>query len=87
MFKEGIKLSDPMQYRPVNQPASAVCVTGRAAGRTYMLADAVLKAARKQLEGSSPQRLLLPLTAEHEQLLLLLLAEGVTVPHLGSKRT
>ena len=50
-----------------------------------MLAHAVQKVAREQLEGPSPQRLLLPLTTEHEQLLLLLLAEGVTVPHLGSK--
>jgi len=52
-----------------------------------MLTDGVRKVARQKLEGSSAQRLLLPLNAEHVELLLLLLAEGVTVAHLKGEQS
>lgn len=54
---------------------------------TYVFTNVVDKVAWQQFDGASSQRLLLPLDAEHEQLLLLLLAEGLTVTHLGRKAT
>lgn len=51
-----------------------------------MLTDAAQKVARQQLQRSPPQCLLLPLATEHEQLLLLLLTEGLAVAHLRTER-
>lgn len=47
-----------------------------------MLTNAAELIVRPQLQHSSSQRFLLPLNAEHQQLLLLLLAEGLAVAHL-----
>lgn len=52
-----------------------------------MVTNAAQKVARQQLQRSSPQRFLLPLGAEHQQLLLLLLTEGLAVAHLKNKQT
>lgn len=51
-----------------------------------MLTDAAQKVARQQLQRSPPQRFLLPLPTEHEQLLLLLLTERLAVAHLKTGR-
>lgn len=51
-----------------------------------MLTDAAQKVARQQLQRSSPQGFLLPLATEHEQLLLLLLTEGLAVAYLNTEK-
>lgn len=50
---------------------------------THMIANGVHDCPRQHFECSSPECLLLALHAEHMQLLLLLLTEGLAVPHLG----
>lgn len=51
-----------------------------------MLTNAAELIVRQQLQHSSSQRFLLPLNAEHKQLLLLLLAEGLAVANLEAEK-
>lgn len=50
---------------------------------THMIANGMHHCPWQHFERSSPERLLLALHAEHVQLLLLLLTEGLAIPHLG----
>lgn len=52
---------------------------------TYVLTNAAQKIARQQFYCAPPQSFLLPLDTEHVQLLLLLLAQGRAITHLGKK--
>lgn len=60
---------------------------GNRSGRgTYMVTTAGQAIPRQRFHRPPPQGFFLPLDTEHVKLLLLLLAEGLTVTHLGTTR-